>query len=348
MKVDMTRLRSIASGLRKAAPAGIPVGRLDLAPVGPEPSTIHIGLDDGGRLCVAFELDDEDDVPYSMHLGGLELDELRYTTPAGRAARAAVLTSLDTVHDDLMLSVAERVLLGLPEERGVRLSEDIKAILERWAEALRRPREPMSDAVLVGLLGELCVLGWLLDGTALDDPGADALLSSWVGPGGAPRDFEFGPSAIEVKATTSKGSGWAVTINGTEQLEAPEPSGVLGLVVLRFRSGGSMHLPGMLARIEQLGAPRGVLLDRVFELGYITTLRESFERRTFTLVDRRAHEVVDAFPRLTRSSFVSGAPAPAISRLSYRVDLGDAPGLVPDDHVERFVNRIAGGGHEHA
>ncbi|MHA7267533.1 PD-(D/E)XK motif protein [Arthrobacter halodurans] len=186
--------------------------------------------------------------------------------------------------------------------------------LERWKELLRDTKPPLlSDAQLVGLLGELTFLDELTFHN-----GADAL-RYWLGPRRARHDFVFASASVEVKATVSRES-FTVTIHGSKQLEAP-PGGTLFIRGYQFESSPvGTSVPQLLYRLVENGLSRYELFELVEKMGYSEADAGHYAERRYTLICERTSLVDESFPRLTQET-VASQILDQITGLQYSVDL---------------------------
>ncbi len=105
----------------------------------------------------------------------------------------------------------------------------------RWHYLLRGGKlEVLSEEAQKGLIGEIEILKLLIDNL-----GAKPALTAWMGPSGAPKDFELKADCIEVKARRGA-SQPAVKITNEHQL-ADVPNRRLWLAILAVDKVQSPH-----------------------------------------------------------------------------------------------------------
>jgi hypothetical protein len=164
-----------------------------------------------------------------------------------------------------------------------------------------------------GLYGELLVLRDLL----LPAIGSDAV-RAWSGPSGAPQDFTYLSTSVEVKTAARQASG-TCRISNEQQLDTTS-LGALYLVhqVIERVPDGS-ELGGL---IDEL---RGDLLVRadlasfenaLLEYGWLDSHRSQYAQDRYALARRRCYAVRDEFPRL----MINARPL-GVSEVSYLLDL---------------------------
>lgn len=211
---------------------------------------------------------------------------------------------------------------------------ETEAILELAVERLR-----LSDGALLGLTGELLLLGALCRGVA--DDKIVLVLDAWKGWQQSLRDINFGGLGIEVKTTTRSTS--THQIQGTHQVELNDGSGggerEIGLYLVSIGlqetepNGNSFTAPDLVERIVErlveIDRPDAadVFLSRVREYGSGAgfgydhrTMREdpSFNR-SFTIVFVRAYNMLDKNIGVLRQDDVAAHPHVDPSSVSYTV-----------------------------
>jgi hypothetical protein len=140
----------------------------------------------------------------------------------------------------------------------------------------------------------------------------DEAVLAWRGPDGAPRDFELGGSAIEIKSSSAN-EPQVVLVHGERQLDDTELDALVlvhqSLEVLR---DAGETLPHIVADLRRLGAAHpeaGTLADRLIQSGYLD-IHEPLYRRTGYAVRRTSFfHVQHGFPRITEKDLVDGVGA---------------------------------------
>lgn len=173
------------------------------------------------------------------------------------------------------------------------------ARLGRWRHLLRGGGDGLlPPEAQCGLIGELTVLGFLLDRL---DPAA--AVRAWTGPLDAPKDFEIGAVCIESKARRGQ-SKPSVRISSAAQLDdggldalflhvldldrTPEPDGVTVVEVARV----------ILRRLSDADTDAALRFD---ELLAATGLRceDDYREHRWRLGSSRFYAVRNGFPRIT-------------------------------------------------
>ena len=188
-----------------------------------------------------------------------------------------------------------------------------------WQEFMRKGTQALSFEAELGLIGELTLLGAIIDAGVPPE----LAIELWVGPLDGIQDFELGTGALEVKTTLST-TGFPAKIGSLQQLDdaTRQPLFVAGLR-LRQTSGGQ-NLPDAVEALRLIvkdNAEAERLLDeRLLAAGYIDAHVGRYTRR-FEAAGTRVIEVTNGFPRLT-----SGNAPTGIIRAMYEIDLDKAPG----------------------
>lgn len=196
-------------------------------------------------------------------------------------------------------------------------SHELRAFLGRiraWQEFMRKGAVPLSAENEVGLVGELTVLGKMLDvGMA-----PETAIKAWSGPLDGLRDFELGFGAIEVKATVAS-AGLVAKIGSLEQLDDTNCKPIfLGAVKYALTESGQT-LPEKISVIRAQLETDPITLsefdDRVLAAGYMPAHSPQYHRR-FSLREIVILEVDDNFPRL-----MHGNVMPGVISVRYEINL---------------------------
>lgn len=183
-----------------------------------------------------------------------------------------------------------------------------------WQDFMRKGVTVLGPEREVGLIGELTVLGRLLD----EGLGCGSAIDAWKGPLDGEQDFELGMGAIEVKATVSQ-TGFPARVGSLQQLDdyIRQPLFLAG-VKLRLNAEG-FNLPSLVAQTRERlrDAPAAaVKFDQLLlDAGHYDGHASQYTRR-FELAEFRVCEVTGNFPRLTTGNVPAGVTA-----ASYTIDL---------------------------
>lgn len=183
-----------------------------------------------------------------------------------------------------------------------------------WQEFMRKGTQALSPEAEIGLIGELWLLGAIIDAGVLSAPAID----SWVGPLDGIQDFELGTGALEVKATLSA-TGFPAKIGSLEQLDDSlrQPLFVAGMRLKQ--TAGGQRLPEIIEALRLVikgdAEAERLLTERLLAVGYIDLHTDRYPRR-FEQAGTRVVEVGNDFPRL-----ISGNVPAGVTRAMYEIDL---------------------------
>jgi len=201
-----------------------------------------------------------------------------------------------------------------PEADSPRLLKIFLGRVRAWQEFMRKGSQPLAAEAEVGLVGELAVLGSIIEAGV----SAGVAAVAWIGPLGGLRDFEIGTGGIEVKSTLSAAS-FPARVGSLDQLDDAirQPLFVAGV---RFRqSSAGRCLPDCVERLRDIvrgdAEAERTFSERLLSAGYFDGHAEQYSRH-FLHVDTRIIEVADDFPRLTPSRVPQG-----VTRAAYEIDL---------------------------
>jgi hypothetical protein len=177
-----------------------------------------------------------------------------------------------------------------------------------------------SEEEILGLAGELLLIRTLVSA-------APHLWQGWNGPLGSSRDYSWGTTDIEAKASRLAGDA-RLTVNGLEQLE---PEGGRSLFihhsVLSDNPIGTIVIPLMADEIRDVIADPEAFDERLASAGYMPEQRELWLEHRFTLHETTWFKVTDDFPRIGRSDFPEGTLPLGVSRLRYDILLASCSGF---------------------
>jgi hypothetical protein len=208
--------------------------------------------------------------------------------------------------------VAEAAAAALTPQRAVR---DWTGRLHIWqAFMARHGSGGLSDTAVTGLVGELIFLRDELARRV----GLGAAVAMWSGPQGEPNDFALPGGFVEIKATTRQAPE-LIDISNADQLDDSRGPIILCHVRLRPESGCAT-LPQLVADIRRrlVGETPQLLADfdgRLLAAGYLAA-HDDLYVLGYRVERIELFNVVDAFPRLTRSAL-----GPGIRTCNYTIEL---------------------------
>jgi hypothetical protein len=199
------------------------------------------------------------------------------------------------------------------------VEEAVKICLNRtkqW-QRMMRSTSVLSRELQMGLIGELLVLDRFLLGYMP----AEKALHSWVGPFGAPRDFDLGSLKIESK-TRSSGTPHEIKISSELQLELSGSAALVLHVIELEESSGHPRSYSVKELVQQIRsrfiATDSVSLElfdeRIDAVGLLMT--DDYSAQKWIDYETELFQVTDMFPKLVPKEI----PNP-ISKVRYSIDL---------------------------
>ena len=172
-----------------------------------------------------------------------------------------------------------------------------------WQKLFARLKETLPVSVLKGLIGEIDFARILIS----KGYSKDSVISAWVGPDGADRDFVLEHAWFENKAiSTGKDK---VTISSLNQLETDFP-GYLTIVNVDESSSTDPHAFSVKSYIDEFrvllsDAPDAarILEQKLVSVGYID--KTAYEQLYFVKGHRDYYTVDNTFPRLVTANVPS-------------------------------------------
>lgn len=204
--------------------------------------------------------------------------------------------------------------------------------LSRWAELLRRRKlYGMSFEERMGLLGELCMVTWLMDRSGID---SGVVLNGWRGPDGDSNDIGLNGVRIEVKAQLSTQSA-ALRVSSLDQLDGDD--GRIFVALHRFSvAEEGLSLRSLIDGIDtKLVRAHSALINfrrKLLFLGYDHDA--GYVNDTFVLDMLMLYRVGEAFPRLIPKNVPVG-----ISGVNYKISCDAVSGFrISQSDLEGFIN----------
>ena len=239
-------------------------------------------------------------------LRGLLVEQL--ATEDGKGFRV-VIRLIDGEQKDVFL----RFCLDVVEATRIADSEEaaISRFLSRtwrWHRLLRSGQDGrLSGEEQKGLLGELR----LLESHLLVALSARAAVDGWVGPIGAPKDFEIGLVCVEVKAPSPQRQ--VIVVSSLDQLDIGAAARLF-LYVSEIASAapdsrGAVTVTDVAERVRKHVEARdveaaSVLEDRLNAVGL--SAEDDYSDTAWVLGDETLFEVSEGFPRITRATVPTG------------------------------------------
>ena len=266
---------------------------------GEAPLSFHLALRNGdGAPCLLATPDEAvTDVVQTFETGGLRLSR------TANAGRAMLVLSLEAPERRDLFALVCADIVGAAV--GTSTEADALAAaagrLAAWRAFLRDRSAGLDRAGIVGLIGELLILGHLLD---RGRPG----LSAWRAPDDGLHDFALDGWALEVK--TSLGTASRIRISNLDQMDG---TGLARLFLAHVRlaeDGAGDDLPAVVTQVE--ARMTGERTRRDFRNALLRRglgpdeLDRSFGRPRVRVVKIDFRQVIEGFPCLTRFGVPAG------------------------------------------
>ena len=200
--------------------------------------------------------------------------------------------------------------------------------LERWRTLLSSAkRNRLSAQEVQGLFGELQFLEECIDGQHVS---VQATIEGWQGPSGAPHDFIFGQSAVEIKSISGSYAD-SVRISTESQLTTHLDMLHLRIVFLAVDTDckTGLSLNDFIIRLKEKISDSDLVStfeEKLAEVGYIDIPEYDFP--CFSIVRTRTYQVRDGFPRITPKSLAHG-----ISDVSYCIAFSSIAEYICDSFI---------------
>jgi len=207
----------------------------------------------------------------------------------------------------------------------------IYARLDCWRTFLSKAnRNLLSAQEVQGLFGELKFLEECIEEKHVS---IQAAIEGWQGPLGAPHDFIFGQSAVEMKSISGSQAD-SVRISSESQLITHLETLHMRVVFLAQDTDCRMGLSlnDLIRQLREKIRDNDLIStfdSRLFEVGYIDIPEYDFP--CFSVTQIRTYEIREGFPRITPESLFSG-----ISEVSYSISFSSI--------AEYICNSFAPGG----
>lgn len=240
-----------------------------------------------------------------------------------------LITLQDTESADIFFTLCEALVKKTRNVPNVlAVIAIIYSQLERWRTLLSSARHNRLSAQEVqGLFGELQFLEECIDGQHVS---IQAAIEGWQGPKGAPHDFIFGQSAVEIKSISGSYAD-SVRISTESQLTTHLDTLHLRITFLTVDTDckSGLSLNDLIIRLtEKIKGGELVFTfeEKLAAAGYVDIPEYDFP--CFSVVQTRIYEVRDGFPRITPESL-----APGISDVSYCIALSSIAGYICDSFI---------------
>ncbi len=192
----------------------------------------------------------------------------------------------------------------------------IIAQMKKWKGLFaRKTSNTLTPAEQLGLFGELFFLNKLL---TLDINNA-LITSYWVGPIGAPQDFQASRWSVEVKAVGLKSLD-VVNINGELQLDESTTENLyLYKLIVEDSNAEGLTLPEVVEDVRtKLDQDYNALLDlnnKLLSIGYYDSDKDLYMNRQYLIRNEKYYIIQNEFPRIKAMELRHG-----VSNLRYSIN----------------------------
>lgn len=225
--------------------------------------------------------------------------------------------------DNEQREIFHRFCLDVKDATSLAKSEDdaVARFITRtrsWNRLLRSGSDSrLSDAEQMGLIGELrLVESHLLVVLPVQD-----VVSAWVGPFGASKDFQFGLVCVEAKAMSPQKA--EIIVASIDQLDESNTAKLLLYVSEVGSAGGesptALTVLDMASRVRKKIAELDVSAlmmfeDRMSALGF--DWDDDYSDKSWEIGRETVYEILGDFPRVTPRHLISG-----VKEVTYAIDL---------------------------
>lgn len=245
-------------------------------------------------------------VEFSEDFANAHVNSRRGIQLADKVMDALFLTCDDIKLRNSFATICEQFVD--PGEDGSNRKKLVANPEEWWKEWMELLGNKSTSRETYSTIGELLVLECLLK------KGQDA---KWGGPGGAVHDIECPDQSFEVKSTVQR-YGYNVEISSAYQMD---PGGrPLSLAFCRFEpSDAGRSLNEVVDDIAALGYSADLIEKELKHKGF--EKGKTARKIRYKLLEMKVFPVDDAFPSITKESFVGGMIPQRIEKLKYEVNL---------------------------
>jgi hypothetical protein len=283
------------------------------------PLDLYWAKDHIGRYLFVYEYDSDRKLEESVTPDLVGIETLSMEVSPGRARLVLILK--DKADWELFFSICNDLLSTTRPIKNFQGAVD--AILQRlykWQDFLKKNRSNiLSEDKIKGLIGELIFLKSHL----IPKYGITDSVKFWCGPEGAPQDFNVNDSAVEVKCQAGTTLP-CVKIASPDQLSPQLPFTYLYVVTLGKSTQDNSASINLLSLIEdvqrELQHGSAQAAERFFDLLCDADYYHSgkYLEYNYLLLEERAYEVRDAFPRVCPEDLAAG-----VVKLTYSLSLAE-------------------------
>lgn len=288
-----------------------------------------VSMDDTNQILFFVQDKGADKVKPLENLNGLDVSIEPYS--GGEYRLICRLTSDDQELVDKFSTVAKDIAFHCSDYSGIQLFLKTQERIKSWANFLKPSRTGLSPSEFVGLFGEL----YMLAEHFMSVVSPEEAVRAWIGPEGKKQDFTFNNVAVEVKTSLS-GDNQAIKISSLDQLDRITNKLYLARIVMS-PSGNTegINLNSLyetcLQAVKHNISAESLFLQRVSPL--YSKANDSQINDFYSIVNSTVFDVVDEFPRLTRSNVDL-----AITNSSYEISMGALSEFIISDEIGSLIN----------
>ena len=213
--------------------------------------------------------------------------------------------------------------------------EDMLACLAKMQNLAKGRGAPLSVDKQVGLFGEL----YIIYNYMIPVVGDSRAVLEWVGPSGAPQDFQSQSCALEVK-TTRANLPQTIRISSARQLQSDTvPRLYLARIALDIQPSIGETLPDIVEKINSILRKNSLLSlefrNKLAEVGYYEEHSNLYTELKYQLRSIVFYDVKDGFPRIQEKEL-----NPGIGDVSYEIETGACSDFIVDESVVRLTLKI--------
>jgi hypothetical protein len=194
----------------------------------------------------------------------------------------------------------------------------------KWQKLMESGSDLLSNEVIRGLIGELIYIRQSLKNSYT----WDEVMSAWLGPDGADKDFVFENTWTEVKTITSGKT--FITISSLEQLDS-DNSGVLSVIILDNTTSSDTEgfsfydiVSEIHNELQTYPSALFAYESKLMSLGYYE--RREYHEKHYVLRAIRNYTVNESFPKLLHSSV-----SDSITNARYDISLPSIASYIMED-----------------
>lgn len=291
-------------------------------------------------IAFSFHQDIKLDISNFLDLSELKMSLFKDTSFPDSKLLLIQLINRESRVFDIFASICANIVNSIrdaeSEKEAVRL---VITQMQKWKELFsKRKGQKLSAQEQQGLYGELTFLRKLLF-LSIDKV---AVTSFWVGPDMAPKDYQSGMWAVEVK-TTLANSHSGISINGEQQLDESDIAKLyLYNIVVEASQQNGQSLPELIAlirqQLEEENRALGLFNGKLMQTGYFDLDEDFYNECHYQIRKEQYYLVKDEFPRVKKDELRIG-----VSDVKYSISLNlSGENIVTEENVLNTIESYEG------